>query len=99
MRELAEMIVTDPEVQAKLFEQARAGRLQPRLLLELFRYYGGTPPERVEIPSPDTGRAEFVARLRQLSKEDRRAYADLSRKMIALEKSSQETQRPRNLTA
>ncbi len=56
MRELAEMIVTQPEVQAKLFEQARAGRLPPRLMLELFHYHGGRPPERVEIPAPDRGR-------------------------------------------
>ena len=99
MRELAEIIVTDPEVQAKLFEQARAGRLPPRPMLELFRYHGGKPPERVEIPTPDTDHAKYVARLRQLSKEDLRALADLSRKMIALENSSQEARGQRNLTA
>lgn len=95
MREFAEMIVTHPEVQAKLLEQARAGTLNPRLMLELFRYHGGKPPERVEVPTPDTDRSELVALLGRLSKEDRRAYADLSMKMIALRESSQEARGPR----
>ncbi|HYR40382.1 MAG TPA: hypothetical protein VEW27_14585 [Methylomirabilota bacterium] len=94
MRELAEMIVTDPEVQAKLFEQARAGKLQPRLMLEFFRYHGGKPPERVEVVPPKTDSAELAALVGQLSKEDRRALADLSRKMIALEESSQDARGP-----
>jgi hypothetical protein len=58
-------------------------------MLDLFRYHGGKPPERVEVSTPDTGHAELVARLRQLSKEDQRgAYAELSRKMIAAGESS-----------
>jgi len=88
MRELAEMIVTHPEVQAKLFEQALAGRLNPRLMLELFHYHGGKPPERVEDPTPDTRRAKLVDVVRRLSKEDRALLADLSAKMIAIQESS-----------
>jgi hypothetical protein len=94
MREFAEMIVTHPEVQAKLFEQARTGKLPPRLMLELFRYHGGQPPERVEVVPPKTDNAELAALVGQLSKEDRRSLADLSRKMIALEESSQDARGP-----
>jgi len=64
MRELAEMIVTDPEVQAKLFEQARTGKLPPRLMLELFRFTAASPQSASRSPprtrttlstSPDSG--------------------------------------------
>ncbi len=87
MREFAEMIVTHPEVQAKLFEQALAGRLNPRLMLELFHYHGGKPPERVVDPTPDTRRARHVDVVRRLSKEDRALLAELSTKMIAIQES------------
>jgi len=94
MQELAEIIVTDPEVQAKLFEQARAGKLPSHLMLELFRYHGGKPPERVEVVPPNTDNAELRARLGRLSKQDLRAYVDLTRKMMAPGKSSQDARGP-----
>jgi len=83
IRELAEIIVTDPEVQAKLFDQARSGKLPPRLMLEIFRYHGGKPPEHVEVVPPKTDNAELRARLGRLSKQDLRAYVALTRKMMA----------------
>ncbi len=82
LRELATSIVTDPKVQQTLLAQARAGTLPPRLMLELLRYYGGKPPDRVEVPK-STGDDERAAleRVNRLSKEERYQYADLLRKM------------------
>jgi hypothetical protein len=83
MREIAAAVVTDLAVQNRLLADARSGAIHPGVLVALFHYYAGRPPVRVEVVAPPTTRAEMVARLRQLSREDRALYADLSRKMVA----------------
>lgn len=81
LREFAALIVTNPKLQRRLLDQARAGTLPPRLMIELFHYYGGKPPDRVEIPKPPPNRAEVKAQLARLSPEERHQYADLLIKM------------------
>ncbi len=82
LREFAGMVVMDSMVLQRILKQARAGTLPPRLMLELLRYYGGKPPDRVEVPK-STGDDERAAleRVNRLSKEERYQYADLLRKM------------------
>jgi hypothetical protein len=74
-REFAGIVVKDPIVQQRILKQARAGTLPPRVLIELFHYYGGPPPSEPELPSPDpsraTAEAEHRARVLRLSKEER----------------------------
>lgn len=83
MKELAAAVVTDLEVQNRIIADARAGTLHPGVLIAFFHYYAGRPPVKLEVALPDRGRADMVARLRQLSKADRMQYAALARKMIA----------------
>jgi hypothetical protein len=47
------MILNDPVVQHRILKQARAGTLPPRVLAELFHYYGGRPPSEHVLPPPD----------------------------------------------
>src|SRR6266853_6714609 len=75
LREFADMILNDPVVQQRILKQARAGTLPPRVLAELFHYYGGRPPSKPELPPPDptlaAEEAERRARLLRLNKEER----------------------------
>jgi hypothetical protein len=85
LREFADRILTDSVVQQRILKQARAGTLPARVLAELFHYYGGRPPSESVLPPPDPRRAaeeaEFRARFLRLSKEERRQYTDLLRRM------------------
>ena len=89
LREFADMILNDPVVQHRILKQARAGTLPPRVLAELFHYYGGRPPSEPVLPPPDPRRAaeeaaeeaEARAGLLRLSTEERRQYTDLLRRM------------------
>ncbi len=85
LKELAQAIVGDLQVQNRLFQQARAGSIHPAVLVALFHYAAGKPPARVEVTTPSPGRAELVARLRLLPKADRLALAEMSRKLERLE--------------
>ncbi len=49
LRELAQAIVGDLQVQNRLFQQARDGRIHPAVLVALFHYAAGKPPARVEV--------------------------------------------------
>jgi hypothetical protein len=84
-REFAGMVVMDAEVQQRILKQARAGTLPPRVLVELFRYYGGPPPSEPVLPPPDptraAARAERLAQIRRLTREERRQYFALVRRM------------------
>ena len=82
LREFAGMVVMDPRVHERILKQARAGTLSPRLVIELFHYHGGKPPDRVEITKPRRDDAERAARLGRLSEEEREKYADLLIKMM-----------------
>jgi hypothetical protein len=72
-------------VQQRILKQARAGTLPPGVLAELFHYYGGRPPAKPVPPPPDPRRAaeeaEHRASFLRLSKEERRQYTDLLRRM------------------
>lgn len=85
LREFADLILTDAVVQQRILKQARAGTLPPRVLAELFHYYGGRPPAKPVPPPPDPTRAAEEAAIRagllRLSKEERRQYTDLLRRM------------------
>jgi len=81
LREFAGMVVMDSMVLQRILKQARAGTLHPRVLVELFHYYGGRPPSKPEPPPPDPTRAERRARIDRLSKKERLQYADLLLKM------------------
>ena len=85
LREFADMILNDSVVQQRILKQARAGTLPPRVLAELFHYYGGRPPSKPVLPPPDpkdaAEEAEARARLLRLTKEERRQYLDLLRRM------------------
>jgi len=85
MRELASMIVTDPEVQQKMLAMAKAGTLHPAVMRELFHYHGGRPPVKVEVTRPANldARKVLVEAIRSLPRADRLAFADVSRKMLA----------------
>jgi hypothetical protein len=86
LREFADMILNDSVVQQRIQKQARAGTLPPRVLAELFHYYGGRPPSKPVLPPPDPTRAAEEAKARtqllRLSKEERRQYTDLLRRMM-----------------
>ncbi len=85
LREFADMILNDSVVRQRILKQARAGTLPPRVLAELFHYYGGRPPSKPVLPPPDPSRAaeedERRARFLRLSREERRQYLDLIRRM------------------
>jgi hypothetical protein len=85
LREFADMILNDSVVQQRILKQARAGTLPPRVLAELFHYYGGRPPSKPVLPPPDPTRAEEErerrARFLQLSREERRQYLNLLRRL------------------
>jgi len=85
LREFADMILNDSVVQQRILKQARAGTLPPRVLAELFHYYGGRPPSKPVLPPPDptdaAEEAERRARFLRLSREERRQYLDLIRRM------------------
>ena len=83
LKELAQAIVGDLQVQNRLFQQARDGSIHPAVLVALFHYAAGKPPARVEVTTPSAGRDELVARLRRPSKQDRLVYAELCRKMLS----------------
>ena len=51
--EWATGIVEDPEVQARLLADARAGKLHPSVLTGLMTYAYGRPNPR-DVPEPDT---------------------------------------------
>ena len=53
LRELAQAIVGDLQVQNRLFQQARDGSIHPALLVALFHYAAGKPPARVEVRAPN----------------------------------------------
>ena len=53
VREWATGIVEDPQVQARLLADARAGKLHPSLLTALMTYAYGRPNLR-DVPEPDT---------------------------------------------
>ena len=53
VREWATGIVEDPQVQARLLADARAGKLHPSLLTALMTYAYGRPNLR-EVPEPET---------------------------------------------
>ena len=53
VREWATGIVEDPQVQARLLADARAGRLHPSLLTTLMAYAYGRPNLR-DVPEPET---------------------------------------------
>src|SRR5262249_9760390 len=53
LRELAAMIVTDGEVQQTLLHQARAGTINPSVLIALMYTHGGRPQSTVEIRKID----------------------------------------------
>jgi hypothetical protein len=84
-REFAGMVVKDPIVQQRILKQAQAGTLPPRVLIELFHYYGGPPPSEPELPSPDptsaAADAERRAQIARLSKEERLQLATLLEKL------------------
>ncbi len=81
LRDLGTAILTNPKVQQRLLDQARTGKLPPRLMIEFFRYYGGKPPDRVAIPKPPPTRAEEKAKFDRLTTEERYQLADLLIKM------------------
>lgn len=83
LKELAQAIVGDLQVQNRLFQQARDGSIHPAVLVALFHYAAGKPPARVEVTTPSPGRDELVAQMRRLSKQDRLVYAELCRKVIS----------------
>ena len=53
MGEWATGIVEDPEAQARLLADARAGKLHPSVLTVLMTYAYGRPNPR-DVPEPDT---------------------------------------------
>jgi hypothetical protein len=86
LREFADMILNDSVVQQRILKQARAGTLPPRVLAELFHYYGGRPPSKPVLPPPDPSRAaeeaDRRARFLRLSREERRQYVALTKRML-----------------
>ena len=84
-REFAGMVVMDPIVQQRILKQAQAGTLPPRVLVELFHYYGGPPSSEPELLSPDpscaAAKAERRARVLRLSKKERLQLATLLEKL------------------
>jgi len=83
MKELAEAVVTDPDVQNRLVLQAREGTIAPGVLITLFHYYGGKPPTKIEVAPPRSDSADAMRRrLAALTPEERSAYADILRKVI-----------------
>jgi hypothetical protein len=85
LKELAQAIVGDLQVQNRLFQQARDGSIHPAVLVALFHYAAGKPPARVEVAPTPTRTDELVARLRLLPKADRLALAEMNRKLARLE--------------
>ena len=82
LRELARMLIMDPQVQKQILKQARAGTLPPRVLIELVRYGIGPPPSEPEPPPPpDQTGAEVSEQMARLTPEEVRQLADLIRKM------------------
>jgi hypothetical protein len=81
LREFAGMVVMDTAVQQRILKQARAGTLPPRVLIELFHYYGGPPPSKPQVAPPDPTRAaaeaERVAQFRRLTREELDQYRKL----------------------
>ena len=53
VREWATGIVEDPQVQARLLADARAGKLHPTVLMVLMTYAYGRPNPR-DVPEPET---------------------------------------------
>jgi hypothetical protein len=49
IREFAQSILEDPQVQARTLEDARRGRLAPPIAALLYAYAYGKPKERVEL--------------------------------------------------
>ena len=84
LKELAQAIVGDLQVQNRLFRQARDGSIPPAVLVALFHYAAGKPPVKVEVAPQVSKSDELVARLSLLPKEDRLALAEINRKLRAL---------------
>ena len=84
LKELAQAIVGDLQVQNRLFQQARDGRIHPAVLVALFHYAAGKPPARVEVAPAPTRADELTEAFRRLPKADRLAMAEISRKVRAL---------------
>src|SRR3972149_3744362 len=58
LKELAQAIVGDLQVQNRLFRQARDGSIHPAVLVALFHYAAGKPPPRgAGAPPPPPGRS------------------------------------------
>jgi hypothetical protein len=87
LREFAGIVVMDAAVQQRILQQARAGTLPPRVLIELFHYYGGPPPSEPVRPPPDPARAaaeaESRARIGRLSREQQLQLDALLRQVDA----------------
>jgi hypothetical protein len=64
LRDFADLTLTDAVVQQRILKQARAGTLPPRVLAELFHYYGGRPPSKPVLPPSDPTRAAEEAAIR-----------------------------------
>jgi hypothetical protein len=78
MKELAEAIICNLKVQNNLIAQAEKGLLHPRLMVELFHYYGGRPVHKVQVEQVVDAEAQDRRRqLQMMPKAERLQLAEL----------------------
>jgi len=81
--ELAQRILTDPDVQDQMLQQARAGTLHPSTMRDLMYIYGGRPAYKMDVPRvadphDEDGKRE---RLRRMDPDKRRQMLDFFREL------------------
>ena len=83
--ELAKRILTDPDVQDQMLQQARAGTLHPSTMRDLMYIYGGRPAYKMDVPrvSDPDDEAQRAA-IKAMPKEKRRLMMDLIREANVL---------------
>ena len=83
--ELAQRILTDPDVQDQMLQQARAGTLHPSTMRDLMYIYGGRPAYKMDVPrvSDPDDEAQRAA-IKAMPKEKRRLMMDLIREANVL---------------
>ena len=81
--ELAQRILTDPDVQDQMLQQARAGTLHPSTMRDLMYIYGGRPAYKMDVPRVADPHDEDSKRerLRRMDPDKRRQMLDFFREL------------------
>jgi len=85
LRDLAQTIFRDLDVQNKLYEQARSGTLPPNVLALLAAHGFGKVPQTIKVERPTATSEELRERVRALSPSERGRYGDALRVVAAVQ--------------